>query len=260
MLIDTHAHLYLDQFEEDRDAVIERAHEAGIRTIVMPSIDVTSMYQSVALCETHQGLYAMAALHPTETGTATDEDFEVVRAFCDHPKVIAVGESGLDYYWDRTFDDIQKDYFRRHIRLAIEKELPLILHNREATDDLVKILTEEWECAAHPEELRGIVHCFGGPTSVAAEVFRLGFLVGFGGTITFKNSGVADVAAGVPIEQIVLETDAPFLSPSPFRGKRNEPMNVRLVAEKLAGIKGISFDEVAKITSDNARRIYRLPS
>ncbi len=258
MYIDTHAHLYLNQFDEDRDAVIDRARKAGIDEIIVPAIDIPSIYQALALCDAHDGLYAMVALHPSETKSATEADFDVVRALCDDPRVVAVGESGLDYYWDRSFDEIQHDFFRRHIRLAIEKELPLIIHNRDATDDLVRIIREERADSVHPEQLRGIFHCFGGPGALAGEILEMGFLVGIGGTLTFKNSGVADEIASVPMEQIVLETDAPFLAPAPHRGKRNEPANVRLVAEKLADVKGLTVDEVGKITSENARKLFRL--
>ncbi len=259
MLIDTHAHLYLDRFDEDRAAMLARAREAGVVAIVMPAIDVPSIHQALALCQTHEGLFAMAALHPSETKTATDADFEAVAALCADPRVVAVGETGLDYYWDRSFDDRQQDFLRRHIHLAVAQDLPLILHNREASSDLVRILKEEQATLARPERLRGIFHCFGGPASLAQEVAALGFLVGVGGLVTFKNAGVAEAVRDVPMAQIVLETDAPFLAPTPYRGKRNEPAYVRLVAEKLAEVKGLPLDTVARITTENARRLFALP-
>lgn len=258
MLIDTHAHLYLDRFDDDRDAVLQRARDAGVQTIVMPAIDVPSIEQAVALCEKHRGLYAMAALHPSETKEATDADFEAVAAWCDNPCVVAVGESGLDYYWDRSFDDRQHDFFRRHIRLAIETDLPLILHNREATDDILRVLREEKEAADIPEKLRGILHCFVDPPEVAEAAADLGFMVGLGGIMTFKNSTVDEYARDIPMEQIVVETDAPYLAPEPHRGQRNEPAHVRHVAEKLAEVKELPVAEVERITTENARRIYRL--
>ena len=137
MIVDTHAHLYLDRFDEDRDAVLQRAQEAGVETIVMPAIDVPSIQQAVDLCEEYEGLYAMAALHPSEVKEATDADFEAVVEWCSHPSIVAVGESGLDYYWDRSFDEKQQEFFRWHIRLAIEADLPLVIHNREATKDIL---------------------------------------------------------------------------------------------------------------------------
>ncbi|MGI9174152.1 MAG: TatD family hydrolase [Rhodothermales bacterium] len=264
MLIDTHAHLYLDRFESDLDAVLDRARAADVQTIVLPAIDVPSIHRALALCEQREGFYAMAALHPSETESATMADFEEVATLCDHPRVVAVGESGLDYYWDRSFDDKQYLFLRQHVRLAIEKDLPLILHSRDKKgseavfQDLVRILDEERQTSDHPERLRGIFHCFGGPAWLAETAHNLGFLVGLGGTLTFKNSGVADVVQDVPMEQIVLETDAPYLAPAPHRGKRNEPAYTRLVAEKLAEVKGMSVEEIERITTENARQIFGL--
>ena len=260
MLIDTHAHLYLDQFDDDRAAVLDRAREAGVDTIVMPAIDVPSIQQAVDLCDQNDGLYAMTALHPSETEAATDEDFEAVKEWCDHPSIVAVGESGLDYYWDRSFDDKQKAFFRRHIRLAIEVDLPLVIHNREATDDILDILDEERERTDHPERMRGILHCYVDPPAVAERAWDLGFYVGVGGIMTFSNSEVDEYVAEVPLEHIVIETDSPYLAPEPHRGDRNEPAYVRDVAERLATIKEVSLEKVAEVTSQNARAIYELPA
>lgn len=258
MLIDTHAHLYLDHFDDDRDAVLRRARDAKVNTIVMPAIDVPSIEQAVDLCQTHDGLYAMAALHPSETEEATDEDFAAVAEWCDDPHVVAVGESGLDYYWDRSFDDRQQHFFRRHIQLAIEKDLPLILHNREATEDILRILEEEKAATDHPERLRGILHCFVDPPEMAERAADLGFLVGLGGITTFSNSEVDAYARDIPLDQIVVETDAPYLAPEPNRGKRNEPAYVRHVADHLARVKDIPLREVERVTTENARQIYEL--
>ncbi len=258
-LIDTHVHLYLEAFETDRDDVVTRARAAGVVSMILPAIDVASVHQALRLCDRYSGVYAMAALHPSETRQATKADFDAVARLCEDPRVVAVGESGLDYYWDRSFADRQQTFFRWHIRLAIEKDLPLILHNREASEDLVRILQEERAASAHPERLRGIFHCFTGPAWVAEAAAELGFLLGIGGILTFKKSGLAELVRTLPLEQMVLETDAPFLAPVPYRGKRNEPAYVRYVAEKLAELKGVSLEEVARITTANARRIFRLP-
>ncbi|MEM1095269.1 MAG: TatD family hydrolase [Bacteroidota bacterium] len=264
MLIDTHAHLYLDRFDADRDAMIERAKAAGVTRIVLPAIDVPSIHKAIALSEQHEGVWAMAAIHPSDVKDATDADFEAVRALCAHPKVIAVGESGLDYYWDRTFDAKQHDFLRRHIHLALDTDLPLIIHSRDKAKgevvfpDLISIIDDARSSRPDGETLRGIFHCFGGPAWVADEAKRLGFLLGIGGTLTFKNSGVADVVAPIPLERLVLETDAPFLSPTPHRGKRNESAYTRLVAEKLAEVKGISLEEVAAVTTANAEHLFGL--
>jgi TatD DNase family protein len=259
MLIDTHAHLYLDPFDDDRSAVLDRARESGVETIVMPAIDVPSIQQAVDLCDQHDGLYAMTALHPSETEAATDEDFAAVKEWCDHPSIVAVGESGMDYYWDRSFDDQQQSFFRRHIRLAIEADLPLVIHNREATDDILDILEEERERTDHPERMRGILHCYVDPPAVAARAWALGFYVGVGGIMTFSNSEVDEFVAEVPLEHIVVETDSPYLAPEPHRGDRNEPAYVRDVAERLAEIKDLSLDAVAEVTTQNAWAIYELP-
>jgi TatD DNase family protein len=260
MLIDTHAHLYLDQFDEDRETVLERARDTGVEIIVMPAIDVPSIQQAVDLCEEHDGLYAMAALHPSETEDATEPDFEAVKEWCDHPSIVAVGESGLDYYWDRSFDDRQQTFFRRHIRLAIEADLPLVIHNREATDDILDILEEERAATEHPEKMRGILHCYVDPPAVAERAWDLGFYVGVGGIMTFSNSEVDTYVRDVPLDHIVVETDSPYLAPEPNRGDRNEPAYVRHVADHLARIKDVPIQEVEAATTENARAIYELPA
>ena len=262
ILIDTHSHIYHRRFDGDRDEAIERAKAAGVSIIVMPAIDIPSIHAALALCDRHEGLYAMAAIHPGDTKDATDEDFATIADFCDDPRVVAVGESGLDYYWDRSFDAKQEDFFRRHIRLAIEKDLPLILHMRDKDrrDDvhrrMVEILDEEKAGSDSPDKLRGIFHCFGGPEWLIEKSAELGFLLGIGGRLTFKNSGVADLVKEIPLERIVLETDSPFLAPVPHRGKRNEPAYVRIVAERMAEVKGMSVEEVVEVTSATARGVF----
>lgn len=258
MLIDTHAHLYLDQFDEDRDAVLARADDAGVESIVMPAIDVPSIQQAVDLCEEYEGLYAMAALHPSETAEATESDFESVRDWCEHPSIVAVGESGLDYYWDRSFDDRQQAFFRRHIRLAIEADLPLVIHNREATNDILQILEEEQERTSQPERMRGILHCYVDPPEVAERAWNLGFYVGVGGIMTFSNSDVDEYVENVPLDHIVVETDSPYLAPEPNRGDRNEPAYVRHVADTLARVKDVPVREVEEKTTQNAKEIYEI--
>ena len=264
MLIDTHAHLYHRRLEHDLSKVLTRARTTGVTAIVLPAIDVPSIHAALALCDRESGLCAMAALHPSSTKEASEDDFEAVRLFCDDPRVVAVGESGLDYYWDRSYDPVQHDAYRRHVRLAIEKDLPLILHVRakkghdEAHVDIVRILREERAQSENPERLRGIFHCFTGPAWFADAAKELGFLIGIGGAITFKNGGVDILAAGIPLEMMVLETDAPFLAPAPYRGKRNEPAYVRLVADKLARVKGVPVQEIERVTTDNAVRLFGL--
>lgn len=256
MLIDTHAHIYLDPFQDDLTAVIERAREAGVERIIMPAIDVPSIHHALELCERFEGLYAMAALHPSETKEATDQQFEEVVKLCDHSSVVAVGETGLDYYWDRSFDERQHAFLRRHIRLASDKKLPIVFHNREAFDDLIRILEEEIAAAAGG--IRGVFHCFTGSVVEAARVDQLGFLVGIGGIVTFKNADLDDAVREIPLRQMVFETDAPYLTPEPHRGKRNEPAYTRHVAEKVAASLELSLEEVALATTENAERLFQL--
>ena len=262
MLIDTHIHLYSKKFDPDREEVLRRARAVGVATLVLPAIDVESIGAAVELSERHEGIWAMAAIHPSEAGTAGEAELAAVREWCDHPAVVAIGESGLDYYWDRSFDEAQHRIFREHIRMAMDVDLPLILHSRdkqgrtEVHEDMLRILHEERSATAHPERLRGIFHCYSGPDWLPGKAHELNFLLGIGGTLTFKNSGVAALVENVPLEQLVLETDAPYLAPEPFRGKRNEPAFLIHVAQKLADVNGVSIDEVARATSENARRLY----
>jgi TatD DNase family protein len=256
MLIDTHAHIYHQRFAADLDDIILRARDSGVEKIVLPAIDVASILEAIDLAERYDGIYAMAALHPSETKEATDVEFDQVAKLAEHPAVVAIGESGLDYYWDRGFDEQQHDFFRRHIRLAAGMDLPLILHNREASDDLVRILREERDRMSEPDKLRGIFHCFGGTHDYADSAEEMNFLLGIGGTVTFKNSGVAELVKEISLDRIVLETDAPYLAPEPYRGKRNEPSYVRYVAERIAAIKEVHVSIVAEVTSRNARGIF----
>jgi len=256
MLIDTHAHVYLDAFDDDREAVLDRAREAGVEAIVLPAIDVPSVHAALSLCAKHDGLYAMAALHPSETKEATERELQEVADLCEEEAVVAVGESGLDYYWDRSFDDRQQQFLRAHIQLAAEKDLPLILHNREATADLVRIVAEEREQLAAPEQLRGIFHCFVGSQAEGAAILDLGFHLGLGGILTFKNSDVDEAVTDVPLDRLVVETDAPYLAPEPHRGTRNEPAFVRHVATYLAEVKGVPLNELAAKTTATARTLF----
>jgi TatD DNase family protein len=259
MLIDTHTHTYLDKFDDDRAEVIARAQDAGVAIQLLPAIDVASIHEALDLARRFEGVYVMAALHPSETKDATDADFAEIERLASEPEMVAIGETGLDYYWDTSFNEKQQEFLRRHIRLAAERDLPLVFHNREASEDLVTIVREEQALANDASRIRGVFHCFGGTPEYARDVLDLGFHVGLGGTLTFKNGGVPDAIVDIPMDRIVLETDAPFLAPVPHRGKRNEPAFVRLVAQKLADLRGLTLEEVASATTANARRLFRLP-
>ncbi len=264
VLVDTHCHLYHDRLAVDLDEVVGRARNAGVAIILQPAIDIPSIHAALDLCDRYDGLYAMAALHPTETKDASESDLAGIEGLCDDRRVVAVGESGLDYYWDRSYIPKQQDVLRFHARLAIEKDLPLVLHNRDqqghtnSSQDLVRILGEEQSAAPSGKQLFGVFHCFGGSTAFAKEVMDLGFHVGIGGTLTFKNGGVSEAIAEVPLDRIILETDAPFLAPEPNRGKRNEPAYTRLVAERLTEMWEMPFDEIADATTTNALRLFKL--
>jgi TatD DNase family protein len=265
LLIDTHAHLYLNAFDADRDAVIERARAAGVEAIILPAIDVGSVHEALDLCGRYPGFcYAMAGLHPSYVREADAEEFAEVVTLAARPEIVAIGESGIDYYWDVSYNATQHDFLHRHAELAIESDLPLVLHNRDrqgkdgASHTLVDILSRVKTTHPHGDRLKGVFHCFGPPRWLADEVMRLGFHVGIGGSVTFKNGGVPEAVEAIPLERIVLETDAPYLAPVPHRGKRNEPAYVRLVAERLAEVRGLSVDEVARVTTATARTLFRL--
>ena len=258
MLIDTHAHIYLDQFSEDIDEVIKRAKSVGIKAILLPAIDLPSIERAMVLKDRWDFIHVMAAIHPCEVNSATEDDFLQIEAWAARDEIIAIGETGLDYYWDTSYNEKQQEFVRRHIQLAAKVNKPIVFHDRGASDDLVRIVAEEKACSPYPERIRGVFHCFGGPEHICAQVLDLGFHVGLGGTYTFKNGGVPQAVSSIPLDRIVLETDAPYLAPAPFRGKRNEPAFVDLVAQKIAEIRGLSADEVACATSENAARVFGL--
>lgn len=264
MLVDTHVHLYLPAFDADRDDVVARALAAGVGRMLLPAIDPPTIGEALALCDRYEGVEAMAAVHPCSVGDVGDDAIAgVARALAD-PRVVAVGETGLDYYWsrDEAVWAAQQDSLRAHARLAIEHDLPLVLHVRDrgtstacAEDTLTLLRTVR---DAHPDgaRLRGVFHCFGGPPWLADAVLDLGFCLGLGGTTTYRSSGVLDAVAHVPLDRIVLETDGPYLAPVPHRGGRNEPAHVRIVAEALASHRQLTLDDVADATTATAARLF----
>lgn len=263
-LIDTHVHLYADAFDADRDAVVQRAHAAGVRQMLLPAVDLASVEASLELAARHDGVFAMAGIHPTYVEDAPADAPDQVGLLLQRDPVVAVGETGLDYYWSRDHVEAQRASLRAHARLAAAHDLPVVLHNRDrkgsddCARDIVAILRE---VRAEPggERLHGVFHCFGGPDWLTAEALDLGFHVGIGGTVTFKNAGVPEAIAEVPLERIVLETDGPYLAPAPHRGTRNEPAYVALVARRLAEVRGLSVGEIAEATTATARALFRLP-
>ncbi|GMB10081.1 TatD DNase family protein [Thermolongibacillus altinsuensis] len=252
MLFDTHAHLNAAQFEEDVEEVIERARAEGVSHIVVVGFDRPTIARAMELAESYDFIYAAVGWHPVDAVDMTDDDLIMIEKLTSHPKVVALGEMGLDYYWDKSPKDIQKEVFRKQIRLAKKVKLPIIIHNREATADIIEILREE-----NAAEVGGIMHCFSGSLEVARQCIEMNFYISFGGPVTFKNAKKPkEVAKEIPLEHLLIETDCPYLTPHPFRGKRNEPSYVKYVAEAIAELKGITWEEVAQKTSDNAKRLF----
>lgn len=252
MLFDTHAHLNAEQFDEDLEEVVLRAQQAGVSNMVIVGFDRPTIKKAIELVERYDFMYASVGWHPVDAIDMTDEDLAWIEELAAHPKVVALGEMGLDYYWDKSPKEIQKEVLRKQIQLAKKVKLPIIIHNREATADLIEILREEGA-----EEVGGIMHCFSGSAETAKECIELNFAISLGGPVTFKNAKKPkEVAAEIPLEKLLIETDSPYLTPHPFRGKRNEPSYVKLVAEQIAELKGITLEEVAEATTKNAKELF----
>lgn len=253
-LIDTHCHLYVDAFKDDREKMLERAGEAGVSHYYLPAIDRSEHESMLALEAAHpHTCHAMMGLHPCSVKEDVELELGLVKTWLDRRSFAAVGEIGLDYYWDKTYMEAQQEAFRRQIGWALEKQLPIVIHSRSATDDCIRLVGEQQN-----GHLKGIFHCFSDGLKEAQQMIALGFYLGIGGVLTYKNSGLAEVVKQLPLEHLVLETDAPYLSPVPFRGKRNESSYLRYVAEQLAAIKNTSLKTVADITTANAQKIFGL--
>lgn len=254
MLFDTHAHLNDEQYKEDLEEVIERAQNEGVSHMVVVGFDRPTIEKAMELAERFEFIYACVGWHPVDAIDMKEEDLLWIEELTKHPKVVAIGEMGLDYHWDKSPKDIQKEVFRKQIRLAKKVKLPIVIHNREATADIVEILKEE-----KAEEVGGIMHCFSGSSEIAMECVKMNFYISLGGPVTFKNAKKPkEVAAEIPLNKLLIETDCPYLAPHPFRGQRNEPGLVKLVAEKIAEIKGITTEEVAEITTQNAKKLFAI--
>ena len=251
-LIDTHAHLYAKAFNHDRAEMIDRAVGRGVEQFFLPNIDSSSIEIMLALEAAYpQRCFAMMGLHPCSVKENFEKELALVRQWLDKRPFCAVGEIGIDLYWDKSTLSIQEEAFRRQIRWALEFGLPIVIHSRESTEEILAILEELSE-----ERLRGIFHCFTGDLAQAERAIALGFYLGIGGVLTFKNAGLDKTVADIDLEHLVLETDAPYLAPVPYRGKRNESSYVYQVAEKLAEVKGVSLEEIARITTANAGKIF----
>jgi TatD DNase family protein len=252
-LIDTHAHLYLEQFDADISAVISAAKVAGVERILLPAIDSQSFTQQARLTNSDPVFFrSMLGLHPTSVKENWRSELEFVDEKISEANYVAIGEAGIDLYWDKSFFEEQKKVFRYQLELSLKLNLPIAIHCRDSFDETVSVISE-----FQGEKLKGVFHAFSGNYSQAEWAVSNGFLIGVGGVVTFKNAGLAEVVKNIDLKYILLETDAPFLAPVPYRGKRNEPAWLRIVAEKIALIKGIGADEVAERSSLNAYSLFQ---
>ncbi len=256
LLVDTHAHLDFPQFDGDREAVLARAWEAGVGAIVTIGVDANASRRAVELAMSDGRIFAAVGIHPHEADKASEADWAALEELARHPRVVAVGETGLDYHYDRPPRKAQEAALRLQVRLARAVGEALIVHSREAHDDVVRVLREE--CA---DRVGGVMHCFSGDVAQAEECLSLGFHISLAGPVTFKGAETARrVAATVPADRLLVETDCPFLSPHPYRGQRNEPARVALVASEVARARGLAPEEAAALTGGNARRLFRMDS
>lgn len=254
-MIDTHTHLYSEEFDEDRAEMIKRALSKGVTEFYLPAIDSESHEKMLQLeAEYPQQIFAMMGLHPCYVKPETwEKELEIVENYLNQRTFPAIGEIGIDLYWDKTTLDIQIKAFEKQIDWAIEKDLPIVIHTRESFEETFEVL----ERKKHPK-IRGIFHCFSGTLEQAKHAIDLGFVLGIGGVVTFKNGKIYQFLHEIPLDKIVLETDAPYLAPVPFRGKRNESAYIELVAQKLVDIYKKDFSEIVHITTENAKRVFKV--
>lgn len=247
--IDTHAHLYLPEFDEDRERLAIAAKDAGLKAIYLPAIDSSTHEYMLRTEKEISFCKSMMGLHPCSVKEEYGHEISIIKNYLANRKFIAVGEIGLDFYWDKTFAKQQYEAFHQQIELALQYSLPVVIHSRNAIDECIDVVTQ------YPG-LRGVFHCFSGSGEQAKTITDFGFLLGIGGVVTFKNSGLDKVISHVGLSSVVLETDAPYLAPVPYRGKRNEPANTKLVAEKISSLLNIPVEEVALITTENAEKLF----
>ena len=253
MIIDTHAHYDDGQFDADREELLGSMKEGGIGLIVNAGSTVASWDKIVELTEKYPFVYGAVGVHPDEVGELDEEKLLRMAELLDRDKIVAVGEIGLDYYWDKEKHDLQKEWFVRQLGLAREKEMPVIIHSREAAADTFEIMKQ------HAAGMKAVIHCYSYSPEMAREYVKMGYYIGVGGVVTFKNAKkLKQVVQEIQLESIVLETDCPYLAPEPYRGKRNSSLYLPYVAEKIAELKGVSAGEVVRQTEENSRRLYNL--
>ncbi|HUC83011.1 MAG TPA: TatD family hydrolase [Flavisolibacter sp.] len=251
VLIDTHAHIYLPEFDDDREKMIAAASAAGLKAIYLPAIDSSTHERMLDTEKAFPLCRSMMGLHPCSVKEDFAKEIEIIKAYLSQHQFIAVGEIGLDFYWDKTFTEQQYAAFHQHIELALQHQLPIVIHSRNAIDECIDVV------AQYPG-LRGVFHCFSGNATQAEKIIELNFMLGIGGVVTFKNGGLDKVLPQVGLSHLVLETDSPYLAPVPYRGKRNEPAYTKLVADKIALLLNLSVEEVAAITTQNAEKLFSL--
>lgn len=254
MLVDTHCHLDFDRFDDDREAVVERAVAAGVERIIVPALDLANCAAVLSLAERFEQVFAAVGVHPNSTAEWQDAWLEQIRGFARHDKVVAVGEIGLDYYWDRSPKAVQQQALAGQLELAAELDLPVIIHNRESDEDVLRLLAQS---PLNGRSEPGVLHSFSSNWETAEKALDMGYYLGFTGPVTYKKAeDLREVAGRVPLERILVETDAPFLAPQQHRGQRNEPAYVAYVAERIAAIRGLTTAEMARQTTENARRLF----
>lgn len=259
-MIDTHCHINFDSYDQDRMEVLQRAVEAGVTRIIIPAVDIETSRDIIKMVTTHAGLYGAVGIHPNSTADFTDLMLPEVETLAAQPKIVSIGEIGLDYYWDKSPKEKQFQAFEAQLALAAKLELPVIIHNRQASEDTMSIL-ETWAkgLTGSLKQCPGVMHSFSGTQAIAERALAAGFYLGFTGPITYKNADeTRRIAATVPLDRLLVETDGPFLTPVPHRGKRNEPAYIPLIIERLAGIKLSTPEEIARITTENAIRLFQL--
>lgn len=251
-LFDSHAHYDDDRFKEDAYEVIAHAYDSGVKYILNAGSDIKTSLKSLEFADSFDYVYAAVGVHPHEAVKLKDGDEDKIAELCMHSKAVAVGEIGLDYYYDYSPRDIQRMWFSRQIQLAKNLELPIVIHNRDAHDDTLRIVKEE-----APFKNSGVFHCFSGSWDMAKELLKLGFYISIGGPVTFKNARkTVEVVKNVPLDMLLIETDCPYLTPEPFRGKRNDSSYVKFVAQKIAEIREVDIEEVARATTHNALSLF----
>ena len=251
MIFESHAHYDAEQFDEDRDELLSSMQEQGIGTIINVGATVRSCVEVVEMAQKYPFLYAAVGVHPDEVGALNEATFALVREQAQKEKVVAIGEIGLDYYWDNESHDVQKNWFIKQLDLARELKLPVVIHSREAAADTLEIMKE------HAKGLCGVIHCFSYSPEMAREYVKMGFYIGVGGVVTFKNAKkLKEVVEEVPLNRILLETDSPYLAPVPYRGKRNSSLYIPYIAEEIASIKGCSYGEVIAQTEINGKALF----